>query len=245
MTALQNLSPQNFIKLMMLTPSCCARKECVPNLCFRLKRGTSTGTVKQLNLVSVVLKVSLHKTKMSASPAATGLTSALIPPPPPPGLNYIAAIRPSLGFLLLVTPFAAVLVPILFLLFFFSTPLTRSQPIFALNVFVCFIGLAFAVVNGIIESQQILQPNTLSRTAFYVASVFITCPPLIIDSILLVRVLAFYPASTTSKLDRFRILLFPIIVKIGRAASLIAFYIHYSKKGFSIRRNCCCWRNMV
>ena len=53
---------------------------------------------------------------------------------PPPGLNYVAAIGPSLTFLLISTICTSMLVPITVVLFLFSTPALRRRPIFIFNV---------------------------------------------------------------------------------------------------------------
>ncbi|ETW78539.1 hypothetical protein HETIRDRAFT_419810 [Heterobasidion irregulare TC 32-1] len=68
----------------------------------------------------------------------------LPPPPPPPGLNYIAVISPVLRSVLLGRSFL-VLLPLVYGLLFFSTPKTRRQPVFVLNVF----NICLAVAVGI------------------------------------------------------------------------------------------------
>ncbi len=61
--------------------------------------------------------------------------------PPPPGMNYIAAIEPSLNFLLIGAISSSFLVPIAIALFFLSTPALRKRPVFILNVISIMLGL--------------------------------------------------------------------------------------------------------
>ena len=68
-------------------------------------------------------------------------------PPPPPGLNYVAAIEPSLSMLLLDTVLSSILIPILIILFYFSTPTTRWKPIFVMNIMAIALALALAAIN--------------------------------------------------------------------------------------------------
>ena len=77
----------------------------------------------------------------SASATAPGFT------PPPPGLNYAAALDPSIKFLVIGTACSATLVPLLFVLFFFSNSSVRRQPVFILNVLMIALGLCEGVIN--------------------------------------------------------------------------------------------------
>ena len=69
-------------------------------------------------------------------------------PPPPPGLNYVAAIIPSLTFLLISTICAAMLVPITIVLFTFSNPTLRRTPLFILNTLSLASGLVLGMLSG-------------------------------------------------------------------------------------------------
>lgn len=72
-------------------------------------------------------------------------------PPPPPGLNYIAALQPSITFLMIGTTFSGILLPLLVALFQFSTKSTRRKPIFILNVISITLGLILGIYNAYIE----------------------------------------------------------------------------------------------
>lgn len=76
----------------------------------------------------------------------------------PPGFVPLPLVREELKWLLLETTYSAFLVPIAVVLFFFSTPQLRRQPVFILNV--CAIGLGIAQgITGIYNSVRI---NTMN-----------------------------------------------------------------------------------
>ena len=72
----------------------------------------------------------------SSTPNSTaGGTDALPPAVLDLILNgYADGIRSSLGFVLVFTIFSSFLIPMLIILFYFSTPTSRKRPIFILNV---------------------------------------------------------------------------------------------------------------
>ena len=74
--------------------------------------------------------------------------------PPPPGLNYVAAIEPSVSLLLVGTIGASMLVPVAAVLFSFSTRSIRRRPVFILNVVGIALGLMSGVVNGFIQVRR-------------------------------------------------------------------------------------------
>lgn len=148
------------------------------------------------------------------------------PPPPPAGLNYIAAIRPSLNFILVLTPLGAVLVPLIITLFFFSTPQSRRHPVFILNIFACLSGIVEAALNAALETKQILYPlEPMSKELLTSVIAFAIVSPLFIDSILLLRILAFYPVSMTPTSQLIAIFALPAIVKCGRFIAVVM-YLH-------------------
>ena len=149
-----------------------------------------------------------------------------LPPPPPEGLNYIAAIRPSLNFILLQTSLGSVLVPLIITLYFFSTPYSRRHPVFILNILACCSGICAAAVNAALEIKQIIYPlQPVSPSLLEAAIAFATLSPLFIDSILLFRILAFYPPYRTPKRILAGIFAFPLLVKCGRFTAVVM-YLH-------------------
>ena len=65
-----------------------------------------------------------------------------------PDLDYF---RPALDLLLIGTTLSSPLVPICGALLFFSTPRSRRQPTFILNVLMVLLGLALGVTNAYIQ----------------------------------------------------------------------------------------------
>ena len=76
--------------------------------------------------------------------------------PPPPILDYILndfanALRSPLGFILVATILASWLVPLLVALFYFSTPASRNQNIFVLNIISILAGIGIAIWTNYLE----------------------------------------------------------------------------------------------
>ncbi|KAF9448445.1 hypothetical protein P691DRAFT_775406 [Macrolepiota fuliginosa MF-IS2] len=156
--------------------------------------------------------------------------TASFPPPPPPGLNYIDAIRPSLNFILALTPLGAVLVPLIITLFVFSSPQSRRHPVFILNVLACCSGIVEAATNAALETKQILYPlEPVSKSLLTTVIAFSIVSPLFIDSILLFRILAFYPIGITPTSTLVAIFSFPILVKCGRFVVVVMYLNSFAK----------------
>jgi hypothetical protein len=58
---------------------------------------------------------------------------------------YAAGIRPSVSIILTDTVFGSILIPLLTMLFYFSTSTSRCQPIFILNVLSIICGIVVAI----------------------------------------------------------------------------------------------------
>lgn len=151
------------------------------------------------------------------------------PPPPPPGLNYIAAIRPSLNFILVLTPLGSMLVPLILALFFFSPPQARRHPVFILNILACCSGICEAATNAALETKQILFPlQPISKELLTSVIAFSIVSPLFIDSILLFRILAFYPLNITPNRQFLAIFALPILVKCGRFIAVVMYLYQFT-----------------
>ncbi|KAL5531123.1 hypothetical protein ACEPAG_3999 [Sanghuangporus baumii] len=154
-----------------------------------------------------------------------------LPPPPPPGTNFIAAIRPSLNFILVATPLGGMLLPVIILLFVFSTPVSRKAPVFILNVIACLLGLLVAFMNGVLEVKEILQPTVPVPQAMFIATIASTLmTPMFVDSILLTRVIAFYPRRTSILTDRLRAIALPIAIKIARFVTVVLYLSNFTQQ---------------
>ncbi|KAJ7250591.1 hypothetical protein C8J57DRAFT_676979 [Mycena rebaudengoi] len=136
---------------------------------------------------------------------------------PPPGLNYIAVIAPALTFSLLGAFFGGILLPLLVFLFAFSTPTSRSHPVFIINAGIILLGMGLAAVNVGQEWSNLVTPTVPIPDSLTLANIALTViSPLVIDSVLIFRYIAFYPPRSTSRSTYVKILAFPVIVKTGR-----------------------------
>ena len=81
-------------------------------------------------------------------------------PQPPPGLNYIAAIEPSLTILLINVILSSFLVPTLIVILYTSTQATRRKPIFVMNIVSIVLAFALAAINtyNLVRMQQLYTP---------------------------------------------------------------------------------------
>lgn len=158
-------------------------------------------------------------------------------PLPPPGLNYIVAIRPPLIFILILTPLGAILVPLTITLFFFSTPQSRRHPVFILNILACCSGIIEAALYNAVQIKLILFPvQPISKTLLTSAVACSILGTLFTESILLFRILAFYPISLTSRRRLLAIFAVPIVVKLGRFIAIGMYLYEFTHNGnnFSI-----------
>ena len=85
-----------------------------------------------------------------------GNSTSFLPPPPPPGMNYIAAIQPSIVFLMIGTIWTGVLLPLMVALFFFSSKDTRRKPIFILNVLSLSLGFLLGIFNAYAQVSHLM-----------------------------------------------------------------------------------------
>lgn len=77
-----------------------------------------------------------------------GLSSELAMSTLPPGVAaYVKTITSSLTLLVIGAVWAAVLVPLLILLLFFSTPSLRRRPIFLMNLVSVSLGITLGIIN--------------------------------------------------------------------------------------------------
>ncbi|KAF8904066.1 hypothetical protein CPB84DRAFT_1773302 [Gymnopilus junonius] len=146
------------------------------------------------------------------------------PPPPPPGLNYLAVIEPALTFSLLGAFFGGILIPLLIFLFLFSQPAGRRHPVFILNVAIVLLGLVLAAINVGQEWSNLVTPTKPVPQSLTLANITIdVLSPMIIDSVLILRILAFYPKESTPLSTLVTILAFPIIMKCARFSCVTVF----------------------
>ncbi|KAJ6561501.1 hypothetical protein DFH09DRAFT_1035763 [Mycena vulgaris] len=149
-------------------------------------------------------------------------------PLPPPGTNWLAVIQPSMAFLMIGTVFSSLLIPMLVALLFFSTSDSRRLVIFNLNVLAIVMGIFTGAINGYCEIHNILSPlNPVSSSLFDAYAFMSFFLPFIVESILVLRLLAVYPYSTTPIRKFILVFTFPVIVKLVRIINLAVFMRKY------------------
>ncbi|KAI0071401.1 hypothetical protein K474DRAFT_1669036 [Panus rudis PR-1116 ss-1] len=117
-------------------------------------------------------------------------------PPPPPGTNYIAVIKPCLTYLLLMTVWTSMLIPIIIVLFLFSTSSLRRKPVFILCVLIVSMGIAEGIISMSVMTRVIILPTGTQNPNLYEAFGILTfLIPFTSEAVLLVRLLAVYPPS--------------------------------------------------
>jgi len=122
-----------------------------------------------------------------------------------------------LTFSLLGAFFGGLLLPLLIILSLFSTPTARRHPVFILNVAIILLGLALAAVNVGQEWSNLVTPTVPIPDKLTLANIALTViSPMIIDSVLIFRLVAFYPSISTPRSTLVKVLAFPVIVKTAR-----------------------------
>jgi len=130
--------------------------------------------------------------------------------------------------ILIVAPLGAILLLIINVLFFFTPRESRKRPVFILNIFACLLGLFQAIYFSCLNSYVILHPDKpVSHPIALTAIAVLLGPPIFIDSISFIQLLAFYPIRSTSLPTLFVILTPTFLWKGARLACLIFFLATY------------------
>src|SRR5712675_2300164 len=139
-----------------------------------------------------------------------------------------------LSVILIVAPLGAVLLPIIGTLIFFTPSESRKRPVFVLNILACLLGICQAVYFACLNSYVVLHPDRyLSHTTAIAAIAILLTPPILIDSILFFRLLAFYPIQLTPRNTLIFILTPTVLCKAARLACLVAFLVTYPVTRFN------------
>ncbi|KAG2126093.1 hypothetical protein BD769DRAFT_1462803 [Suillus cothurnatus] len=155
--------------------------------------------------------MSNNTTTPSTSPAI------IVPPSPPPGTNYIAVIQPSLNSIMIGHTFTVILIPLIFALFYFSTPLSRRRPIFILNV----VAIILAFTAGTMIDSLALNPWPPSiNIAIGILGAF---QSILVDLILLLRLTLIYPYTIVGPKRFVLITALPVLLKIARLVNMFIF----------------------
>ncbi|KAI5995814.1 hypothetical protein F5J12DRAFT_368258 [Pisolithus orientalis] len=146
--------------------------------------------------------------------------------------GFIDDVRPQYILVVAIAPFCGCLLTLLVILFAFSTPASRSLLVFKLNVVAILVALVTSILNGYINARGLLDPFApeIAFSICFTFALFALGSPLFYDSILLLRVLAFYPIRSTPPLMLAKVLTVPILVKCGRLVCLSLFLHDYYVK---------------
>ncbi|KAI6154150.1 hypothetical protein BKA82DRAFT_3971020 [Pisolithus tinctorius] len=130
---------------------------------------------------------------------------------------FVEAIHPSFDYLLSCTAFSACLFTLLVVLFAFSTHESRRRAVFRLNVFAICLTLTLGILTGLSNGKAITDPfHQVPKGVYIATAAFSLIPPLLYDSILLSRLFALYPVSTTPRATLLKIFAFPFCIKCAR-----------------------------
>ncbi|KAG1849207.1 hypothetical protein F4604DRAFT_1934996 [Suillus subluteus] len=152
-----------------------------------------------------------------SSNTTTPSPANIAPPPPPPGTNYIAVIQPSLNSIMIGHTFTVILIPLIFALFYFSTPLSRRRPIFILNV----IAIILAFTAGVmIDSLAVNSFNAVSIEPMAAIGAF---QSILVDLILLLRLALIYPYTIVGPKRFALVTALPVLLKIARLVNMFMF----------------------
>lgn len=140
----------------------------------------------------------------------------------------VVSLHHVLTVILIVAPLGAVLLPVIGVLLFFTPTESRRRPVFVLNILACILGICQAIYFTSLYSYVVLHPNKpVSRTTAIAAIATLLTPPILVDSILLFRLLVFYPIQLTPRNTILAIMTPTILCKVARLACLIAFLVTY------------------
>ncbi|PFH45063.1 hypothetical protein AMATHDRAFT_132447, partial [Amanita thiersii Skay4041] len=159
---------------------------------------------------------------------------------PPPGLNYLQVVNPFLSILMTELVGTSILLPLLVILFFFSTKQLRRKPIFILNVISILLGMSmgitgiwdmvslFSTKNCANSLRCITNPQSpIGPNVYATMACFVTIVPLFVETILMFRILAVYPYHATPKPTFISIFLPLALLKIARLVNISIYIKHY------------------
>ena len=97
---------------------------------------------------------------------------------------------------------------------------------FYLNISICGITISNAILEGWVQVTNMLQPTRIVPTHTYLAQISLALlVPCICDAVLIVRLLALFPKTLTTKATYVKLLAFPVFCKAARISILIAYLV--------------------
>ncbi|KAI6137910.1 hypothetical protein BKA82DRAFT_35362 [Pisolithus tinctorius] len=147
---------------------------------------------------------------------------------------FVNIIRPNFDCLIIATAFSACLLTLFVVLFALSTKESRRRLAFRLNVLALCLALTTSILSFLTDGKSIVDPFNPVSTSVYLAAIVVTVfPPLLYDSILLTRLFALYPLSSTPPTTLLKIFSFPFCVKCARVVAITVGIHHYVVPGMT------------
>ncbi len=143
-------------------------------------------------------------------------------------LDTSISLHHFLTVILIVAPLGAILLIAISILIFFAPPKSRKRPVFVLNILACLVEVCQAAYFAYLNSYVILHPDKpISHTIALATIALLLGPPIFVDSISFVQLIAFYPIQLTAPLTLFMIFTPMFLWKAVCLACLIAFLVTY------------------
>ncbi|KAI5999844.1 hypothetical protein F5J12DRAFT_269960 [Pisolithus orientalis] len=152
--------------------------------------------------------------------------------------GFVNAIRPCFIFAIADVALSASLFTLFVFLLALSTKESRRRLVFRLNVFaICLVLTTSVLVNFTCGKSILGQGYWLPNSIPDAATAFTVFPPFACDSILLTRLFALYPLSSTPRITLLKIFVFPFCIKCARVVVLILFFIDYVRSAIGTHFN--------
>ncbi|KAI6154156.1 hypothetical protein BKA82DRAFT_4098267 [Pisolithus tinctorius] len=138
--------------------------------------------------------------------------------------EFVNTIHPAFVTVVVNIAFSASLFTLFVVLLALSTKESRCRTVFRLNVLAVCIVLAMGMLVGFSNGKIVVgQLGSLPLSIFLAELAFIVFPPLLCDSILLTRLFALYPLTSSPPTTLLKIFAFPFCVKCARVVVLTLF----------------------
>jgi hypothetical protein len=149
-------------------------------------------------------------------------------------IHGTVSLQHFLTVIFIVAPLGVILLLLITILLLFAPRGPRRRPLFILNIIACVLGICQAVFFACLNSYVILHPDKpVSHTIALAAIAILLGPPIFIDSISFIRLLAFYPIRLTAPSTLFAVVTPTFVWKAARLACLTAFLVTYPATRFN------------
>jgi hypothetical protein len=145
--------------------------------------------------------------------------------------TLVESLKPLYITLIITCIWSAMLVPLFVILLFFSNRETRRKPIFLGNLFAISLGIAFAGVVLTLMVSVLLDPLAPPSAPLSLAfAALLAFNPLLVESVLLIRLWAVYPFRSTPRTIFFAVFIPVTLLKIARVTNAIVYLVDVSKR---------------